>query len=123
VARLAEGMISALGEIVEHCAQRGAGGRTPSDFRWPGWTRPPPTGLAGDGRGIDDIWPLTPLQAGMLFHALLDTDSGMYLDQATITLDGVSDPAALARAWQQVIDRTPVLRASIAWEDGPSRCR
>jgi amino acid adenylation domain-containing protein/non-ribosomal peptide synthase protein (TIGR01720 family) len=117
LARLAEGMVSALGEIVEHCAQPGSGGRTPSDFPLTRLDQAATDRLAGDGRGIDDIWPLTPLQSGMLFHALLDADSGMYVDQARLLLDGVSDPAALARAWQQVVDRTPALRASIAWQD------
>lgn len=50
VRRLADGMLTALREIVAHCDGPGAGGRTPSDFPWPGWTRPPSTGWwATDG--------------------------------------------------------------------------
>ncbi|HEY4464928.1 MAG TPA: condensation domain-containing protein, partial [Streptosporangiaceae bacterium] len=70
--------------------------------------------LAGDGRNIDDIWPLTPLQAGMLFHTLVEP--GMYLGQASLIVDGASDPEALSQAWQQVVDRTPALRAGVVWE-------
>jgi non-ribosomal peptide synthase protein (TIGR01720 family) len=114
ITRLAERMIQALGEITAHCAQPGTGGRTPSDFPLARLDQPTVDRLAGDGRHIDDIWPLTPLQAGLLFHTLIEP--GMYIDQASITLDGVSGPAALGQAWQLVVDRTPVLRASVAWE-------
>ncbi|MCE0445821.1 hypothetical protein LT493_15445 [Streptomyces tricolor] len=47
VTALAEGMLRALSDIVAHCARPGAGGRTPSDSRWPAWTRPPWTGSPG----------------------------------------------------------------------------
>jgi len=56
------------------------------------------------------------MQAGMLFHSLVDTSSGAYLDQIRLRLDGVSDPRALGEAWQRVVDRTPVLRSSVVWE-------
>src|SRR5207249_3479008 len=61
-------------------------------------------------------YPLTPLQAGMLFHSLVDGGSGVYVDQARLTLDGVGDPAAFAAAWQRVVDRTPALRSGVVWE-------
>ena len=100
-------MIRALGQITAHCAQPGAGGRTPLDFPLARLGQPAVDRIAGTGRHIDDIWPLTPLQAGMLFHSLLDTGSDPDLGQAQLLLDGVTDPAALGQAWQQVTDRTP----------------
>ena len=110
-------MIQALTEITEHCATPGAGGRTPSDFPLARLDQATVDRLAGTGQHIDDIWPLTPLQAGMLFHSLLDTDTNPYLDQARLLLDGVVDPHALGQAWQRTVDRTPVLRGHVAWED------
>jgi non-ribosomal peptide synthase protein (TIGR01720 family) len=116
VRRLAEEMVRELGEIVEHCAQPGVGGRTPSDFPLARLDQSAVDRLVGDGRSVEDIYPLTPLQAGMLFHSLVDTDSGVYVDQVRVVLSGVSDPQALGTAWQRVVDRTPVLRSSLAWE-------
>ncbi|HET9254780.1 MAG TPA: amino acid adenylation domain-containing protein, partial [Pseudonocardiaceae bacterium] len=113
---LAGDMISALREIIEHCAQPGAGGRTPSDFPLAGLDQPGVDRLAGDGRAIEDLYPLTPMQAGMVFHALSPDQHGLYHEQISFVLDGVPDPGLLARAWQQVIDRTPVLRTAIVWE-------
>ncbi|MCT9935260.1 amino acid adenylation domain-containing protein, partial [Planotetraspora sp. A-T 1434] len=115
VRRLAERMLRALHEIVEHCAEPAAGGRTPSDFPLAGLDQAAVDRIAGDGREIEDIYPLTPLQAGMLFHSLVDPD--IYVDQARLSLDGVSDPRALGEAWQRVVDRTPALRTSVVWEE------
>ncbi|HEY4938771.1 MAG TPA: condensation domain-containing protein, partial [Actinomycetota bacterium] len=102
VRRLAQDMIQALREIVAHCSQPGAGGRTPSDFPLARLDQASVDALVGDGRGVEDVYPLTPMQAGMLFHSLVDTSSGAYLDQIRLRLDGVSDPRALGEAWQRV---------------------
>ena len=53
----------------------------------------------------------------MLFHSVLDADSAPYLNQARVLLDGVTDPGALGQAWQQMVDRTPILRGCVIWED------
>ncbi|MBA2473629.1 MAG: AMP-binding protein, partial [Pseudonocardiales bacterium] len=116
VARLAEGMLAALREIIEHCAQPDAGGRTPSDFPLAGLNQTQVDRIAGDGRGVEDIYPLTPMQAGMLFHNLVDSSSGAYLDQVSLRLSGVSDPQAFGMAWQRVVDRTPILRSCVVWD-------
>ncbi|MGW0518409.1 non-ribosomal peptide synthase/polyketide synthase [Crossiella sp. NPDC003009] len=113
---VAERMTAALQEIVAHCATPGAGGRTPSDFPLAGLDQSTVDRLAGDGREVEDIYPLTPLQAGMLFHSLVDTEGGAYVDQARLRLTGVSDPRALGQAWQRVVDRTPVLRSHLEWQ-------
>jgi amino acid adenylation domain-containing protein/non-ribosomal peptide synthase protein (TIGR01720 family) len=113
---LADGMVAALRELAEHCARTDAGGRTPSDFPLASLTQAQVDAIAGTGEGVEDIYPLTPLQAGMLFHSLVDPDSGAYVDQVRLTLDGVPDPEALAEAFRQVAERTPVLRTRLVWE-------
>ncbi|WP_240490948.1 condensation domain-containing protein, partial [Amycolatopsis vancoresmycina] len=112
---LAEQVLAALREIVEHCATPGAGGRTPSDFPLARLDQSTVDRLIGDGRAVEDVYPLTPLQAGMVFHTLLDDGSPAYFEQVRIRLAGVADPAALAAAWQRVVDRTPVLRTRLVW--------
>ncbi|GAA4465493.1 hypothetical protein GCM10023170_074870 [Phytohabitans houttuyneae] len=118
VRRLADDYLAALREIIDHCVQPDAGGRTPSDFPLAGLDQAAVDRLAGDGRGVEDIFPLTPLQAGMLFHGLVDP-TGAYLDQITLRLAGVQDPDRLAAAWQRVADRTPALRTALAWRGLP----
>ncbi|HEX2290374.1 MAG TPA: condensation domain-containing protein, partial [Pseudonocardiaceae bacterium] len=116
VQRLAEEVIQALREIVEHCAAPGVGGRTPSDFPLAHLDQPTVDRLVADGRGVEDIYPLTPLQIGMLFHSLVDASSGAYFEQVCLRLSGVSDPQALGVAWQRVADRIPILRSRVVWD-------
>ncbi|WP_433273364.1 non-ribosomal peptide synthase/polyketide synthase [Actinosynnema sp. CS-041913] len=112
VRRLAERMLDALREIVAHCASPDAGGHTPSDFPLARLTQEQVDRIAGPD--VEDIYRLTPLQAGMVFHSLVEP--GAYVDRMRLVLDGITDPAALAEAWQRVVDRTPVLRSSVVWD-------
>ncbi|MFI8858083.1 non-ribosomal peptide synthase/polyketide synthase [Streptomyces prasinus] len=119
VRTLADGMTRALAAIAAHCARPGAGGRTPSDFPLARLDQDRLDRLAGDGRDVEDVLPLTPLQEGMLFHRLVGGPDDVYVDQAALLLEGVADPHALATAWQRVTDRTPALRTHVVWEDVP----
>jgi len=65
----------------------------------------------------EDSYPLSPMQAGMLFHHLYSPGSGVYVGQVTAGLSGNLDPVALKCAWEQVIRRHSVLRTFIVWED------
>ncbi|HJP72734.1 MAG TPA: amino acid adenylation domain-containing protein [Pseudonocardiaceae bacterium] len=69
------------------------------------------------GAGVEDIYPLTPMQSGMLFHSLATDEHDVYLGHSRLVLDGVTDPDALIRAWQTVAERTPVLRTAIDWDE------
>ncbi|MEV6827024.1 non-ribosomal peptide synthase/polyketide synthase [Amycolatopsis sp. NPDC051102] len=119
VEKLAADLVAALAEAVAHCAGPGAGGRTPSDFPLAGLNQRQVDRIAGDGRGVADVHPLTPMQAGMVFHGLSQEAQGVYFEQVTAVLDGVAEPRLLGEAWQHVADRTPVLRGSVVWEDVP----
>jgi len=65
---------------------------------------------------IEAIYPLSPMQQGMLFHSLYTPESGVYFEQLCFTLHGDLDVAAFERAWQSLIDQHPVLRTVFAWE-------
>ncbi|MET9014321.1 non-ribosomal peptide synthase/polyketide synthase [Streptomyces olivaceoviridis] len=119
VTALAEGMLRALTGIVAHCARPDAGGRTPSDFPLARLDQAAVDRIAGDGRNVADIYPLTPTQAGMLFHSLLDPDGRTYVNQVQLVLSGVTDPYALAEAWQHTADANPVLRTRLVWQETP----
>ncbi|MDG9701520.1 non-ribosomal peptide synthetase [Streptomyces sp. DH37] len=117
VARLAAGMLRALEDIVAHCARPDAGGRTPSDFPLARVDQATVDRVVGDGREVADLYPLTSMQAGMLFHSLMDPDSRTYVNQAQLVLSGVTDPHALAEAWQRTADANPMLRTRLVWQE------
>ncbi|MFI8829593.1 amino acid adenylation domain-containing protein [Streptomyces afghaniensis] len=69
--------------------------------------------------GIADILPLSPLQEGLLFHALYDDDQSpdVYAAQQILELTGDVDPAAVRAAGQALLDRHPNLRACFRRRD------
>ncbi|TDB40361.1 hypothetical protein C5467_24895, partial [Photorhabdus khanii subsp. guanajuatensis] len=61
--------------------------------------------------GFEDLYPATPMQAGMLYHDQLSGESGgVYLCQTLVVLEGSPDIARLRWAWETVVQRHAVLR-------------
>ncbi|WP_231914225.1 condensation domain-containing protein, partial [Rhodococcus sp. LB1] len=110
---LAEKWCAALAALATHAQTPDAGGLTPSDLplvtarqsdidRWEA-TYP----------AVTDVWPLTPLQSGLLFHALLAASSvDVYSMQVVFTLTGRVDATRLHTAAQAVLNRHPNLRVA-----------
>ncbi len=66
---------------------------------------------------FEDIYELTPMQQGMLFHSLYTPESQVYHVQLGFDLAGALDPQLFARAWQALVQRHAVLRTALVWED------
>jgi amino acid adenylation domain-containing protein/non-ribosomal peptide synthase protein (TIGR01720 family) len=116
----AERYLAELRRLIAHCREMAAAGRsgcTPSDFPLAGIDALELDALAASATGgIADLYPLSPLQEGILFHALYAPSSGVYVEQVLCTLAGDVDAEALEGAWRRVVARHPILRTSIAWE-------
>ncbi|MQY15210.1 Linear gramicidin synthase subunit B [Streptomyces sp. RB5] len=68
------------------------------------------------GGGLSDVLPLTPLQEGLLFHAVYDRrERDVYTVQLVLDLEGPLDKAALKRAAGGLMDRHPNLRAGFRY--------
>ena len=67
-------------------------------------------------KNIEAIYPLSPMQEGMLFHSLYDTVSRLYVEQLSWVARGRFDHAAFERAWQHIADRHGILRTVFVWE-------
>src|SRR6185437_6552081 len=65
---------------------------------------------------VEDIYELSPLQQGMLFHTLREPNASLYFQQALYTLES-PDIEALEQAFRRVIERHPILRTSFHCED------
>ena len=64
---------------------------------------------------IEELYPLSPMQQGMLFHSIYAPGTGMYVEQLACTLRGDLDSVAFKQAWERVVDRHSVLRTSFVW--------
>ncbi len=66
---------------------------------------------------ISDIYPLSPMQEGMLFHTLLSPESGNYFEQITGILEGELNEEHFIRSWRKVTERHAALRTTFLWLD------
>ncbi|MEU6072149.1 condensation domain-containing protein, partial [Streptomyces sp. NPDC047082] len=61
---------------------------------------------------VEDVWPLSPLQEGLLFHALYDEQVvDVYAAQRILDLEGVLDIDVLRASWEALLARHASLRA------------
>ncbi|HWB61371.1 MAG TPA: condensation domain-containing protein, partial [Chthoniobacteraceae bacterium] len=65
------------------------------------------------------LYPLSPLQHGMLSHALRSPRDGINIEQTTVHVCEELDVPAFEEAWRRVIARHDVLRTAFCWKDQP----
>jgi amino acid adenylation domain-containing protein/non-ribosomal peptide synthase protein (TIGR01720 family) len=65
---------------------------------------------------VETFYPLSPLQEGMLFHALSDPASSAYTERMSCSLVGPLNAQAFRSAWQEALNRHPILRTGFVWE-------
>ncbi len=70
---------------------------------------------AAGARDVEDVYPLSPMQQGMLFHTLVAPSAGLYVEQLQLDLDAALDPLLLRRAWEDVVARHAIFRTAFAW--------
>ena len=103
-----------LRALVSHCTSATVGRHTPSDFPLARLDQAE-VDLLDTRYGADlveDIYPLSPLQRGMVFHALASPDAPTYVTQLALTLHGELDAETFRQAWQRALDANPVLRSA-----------
>ncbi|ARV58893.1 hypothetical protein BZZ01_09840 [Nostocales cyanobacterium HT-58-2] len=67
-------------------------------------------------KNIQDIYPLSPAQQGILFHTLYNSESRVYFDQLSCYLHGDLNIPLFKQAWQQIVEQHPILRTAFIWQ-------
>ena len=116
IARLMSAYQHALEQIIAHCASRVTHERTTSDFRYADSTTAALLRRLGPDR-VEDVYPLSPMQLGMLYHSAIDEGAAVYVEQLAFTITGPLNPAAFRSAWERVIARHTALRTAFFWRD------
>lgn len=68
-------------------------------------------------RDIEDIYPLSPMQRGMLLETLAAPGAGIHVEQMHCRLSGELDLERFRHAWQLLVDRHPMLRSAFVWKE------
>jgi amino acid adenylation domain-containing protein/non-ribosomal peptide synthase protein (TIGR01720 family) len=120
VERLAGLWSDALSALATYSEAPGSGGLTPSDVPLVRLSQSDISSFEGRYPELTDIWSLSPLQQGLLFHALFaDASIDVYTMQVVLDLAGEVDAERLHRAAQTLLDRYENLRTSFtATADG-----
>ncbi|AGC45224.1 non-ribosomal peptide synthetase [Myxococcus stipitatus DSM 14675] len=123
VARLAEEMLGALRELIAHGLSEDPRGLAPSDFPLAklgmGALERIADGLTAQGRrlrDLEDLYPLSPLQQGILFHHLQEEETQPYFNQISFEMEGALDVRVLTEAWRQSAQRFAILRTGFFWD-------
>ncbi|CRK58162.1 Siderophore biosynthesis non-ribosomal peptide synthetase modules @ Bacillibactin synthetase component F [Alloactinosynnema sp. L-07] len=116
VRRLGELWFRALTAIATHTGKPAAGGHTPSDFPLASVTQSDIDRLEAAHPDLADVWPVTPLQDGLLFHSLYEDSADVYLTQLVVGLDGPLDTDRLRAAADAVLRDHPQLRVAYRHE-------
>ncbi len=112
IRRLADAYRRRLHRLMDACAS--SCGYTPSDFPLADVDQDRLDRLAREYEdNVEDLYPLSPMQEGLLFHSLYAPDSGVYFEQVHFRLTGPMNMEALGGAWRRLVDRHTILRTAI----------
>ncbi|KRC83364.1 hypothetical protein ASE30_23250 [Achromobacter sp. Root83] len=111
------GLREELLALVAHCTS-GARGVTPSDFPLAGLDQAQLDRLPLAPEVVQDLYPLSPMQHGMLFHSQYDTGSATYVNQLRIDIGGL-DPTRFEQAWREAVACHEVLRTGFLQGEPP----
>jgi amino acid adenylation domain-containing protein/non-ribosomal peptide synthase protein (TIGR01720 family) len=116
VERLAQAFIEQLTSALAHCQSKEAKVYTPSDFPLANITQQTLDRLLGHGRQIEQLYPLSPMQQGILFDCLYAPNSEAYFEQFSCIIDSKLNVSAFRQAWERVLEHA-ALRTAFFWQE------
>jgi amino acid adenylation domain-containing protein/non-ribosomal peptide synthase protein (TIGR01720 family) len=117
VQRLADDYAAELKALIEHCCLPINRGVTPSDFPLAGLTQQQLDTLPLVIADVEDLYPLSPMQQGMLFQSVYSQGSTDYINQMRVDVQGL-DVSRFQQAWQAAVDSHETLRSGFLWQAG-----
>ncbi|MCU0286454.1 MAG: amino acid adenylation domain-containing protein, partial [Acidobacteria bacterium] len=103
--------------LIAFCAGREKRESTPSDFTYKGLSIEGFNRIMGLYPDVEDIYTLTPMQEGMLYHAIADESSYSYFEQISYHLQGELDIYLVEKSLHELFKRHAILRTAFVYED------
>ncbi|MGE5123121.1 MAG: amino acid adenylation domain-containing protein, partial [Acidobacteriaceae bacterium] len=125
IEQVAGSFIDELRQLIDYCRSAQVVGYTPSDFPAAALSQTEldtivqmdsTTTNTVSRSNIEAIYPLSPMQQGMVFHTHYTPGSGIYIVQTAFRIQGQLDVPAFEKSWQRVLGRHTILRTSFVWQ-------
>jgi amino acid adenylation domain-containing protein/non-ribosomal peptide synthase protein (TIGR01720 family) len=104
-----------LKALIDHCVNLAEPQATPSDFPLARITQSQLDHLPLPAGQLDDVYPLSPMQQGLLFHTLYEQAAGEYVNQLRVDVQGL-DAERFRAAWQATVAAQDILRSGFVWQ-------
>jgi amino acid adenylation domain-containing protein/non-ribosomal peptide synthase protein (TIGR01720 family) len=115
IVKIANSFKTNFQNLINHCTNPCNYGYTPSDFELITINQERIDDLFNQ-RDIQDVYPLTPIQSGLIFQHLYKLDSDAYFIQSVFETNGELNVKYLKAAWQVLLERHEGLRASFIYQ-------
>ncbi|WP_025028836.1 condensation domain-containing protein, partial [Caldalkalibacillus mannanilyticus] len=124
IEKLAQCLKERLQEIIAHCITKEKTELTPSDVLLKGLTIEEVEQIVEQTKAIgeiENIYRLTPMQKGMLFHSQMDPQSGAYFEQTIFNMQGRLNIELFKDSFEKLVKRHAILRTNFysEWKEEP----
>jgi len=123
IEELSEGYRLHLLEIIDHCSKKPGKESTPSDVGYSHISLESFANIVdliknntGGNTELQLMYPLSPMQAGMLYHSVKNTSDSAYLSQTVFSLQGTVDRSLIERSFNKLVQRYDILRTCFIYE-------
>jgi amino acid adenylation domain-containing protein/non-ribosomal peptide synthase protein (TIGR01720 family) len=116
-AKLAGFFKSQLQQVIAFCSSKEDVEYTPSDFTYKGLSMDVIDRLIETYPDMEDIYSLSPMQEGMLFHSLYDDSSHSYFEQLSYHMQGQLDINLVEKSFNELFKRHDILRTAFVYKD------
>ena len=115
IVKIANAYKANLQAVIKHCTNISNYGYTPSDFELVKISQGDIDSLFNQ-RNIQDLYPIVPIQSGLLFQYQLNPNSDAYFVQGIFEIENTPNIQHLKDAWQIILERYECLRSSFAYK-------
>ncbi len=110
--------IEHLKMLINHCTSISQKVLTPSDYQDHTLSIPELDQILkqfGGTEQVEHIYPLTPMQQGMLFHYMMEPETTAYVEQVAIEMEGELQQELLEQSFQELLAKYEVLRTNFVF--------